>query len=350
MKFSRTGWGPFRILPTVMDERYTTRSFRGSADLPAMVELRNARMEAEGREDLTTVEGMAQQYEHLQRCDPERDILLVEDGDRLVGYARTAWDDVAEGYCAYWVVAVAHPDHPELQHALYDWVETRVTEIAADHPAGDKRLTTYSDEAAPTADLLRARGYEPERYAALMVRPHLDDISDRELPDGVEIRPVEDGHLRQIWEADVEAFRDHRGFTEQTETDWEEWLDSPNWDPSLWQVAWAGDRVVGQVRTYIDPAENERWERKRGWTEDISTAREWRRRGIAGALICASLFRLRERGMTEAALGVDTENLSGAFRLYESLGYVRTRLEVYFVRPVGEPVSGQVVPGASDRL
>jgi len=336
LKFSRTGWGPFRILPTVMDERYTPRSFRGSVDLPAMVELRNAKMVAEGRENLITVEGLAQQYEHLQRCDPERDILLVEHGDRLVGYARTTWDDVAEGYRGYWVVAVAQPDHPELEHSLYDWVESRVKEIAAGHPAGDKRLMTYCDEAAPTADLLRRRGYTPERYATLMVRPHLEDIHDRKLPAGVEIRPVEDGHLRQIWEADVEAFRDHRGFIEPTETDWEAWLASPNWDPGLWQVAWAGDQVVGQVRSYIDPVENERWQRKRGWTEDISTVREWRRKGIAGALICASLCRLRERGMTEAALEVDTENLTGAFRLYESLGFVRTRLEVFFTRPVGE--------------
>jgi ribosomal protein S18 acetylase RimI-like enzyme len=28
------------------------------------------------------------------------------------------------------------------------------------------------------------------------------------LPEGVEIRPVEDEHLRAIWEADAEAFRD----------------------------------------------------------------------------------------------------------------------------------------------
>ena len=39
------------------------------------------------------------------------------------------------------------------------------------------------------------------------------------------------------------------------------------------------------------------------------------------ALIVLSLLALKERGMTEAALTVDTDNLTGALRLYESVGF-----------------------------
>jgi ribosomal protein S18 acetylase RimI-like enzyme len=38
-------------------------------------------------------------------------------------------------------------------------------------------------------------------------------------------------------------------------------------------------------------------------------------------LIAQSLWAVKERGMTEAALGVDTENLTGALRLYEGMGF-----------------------------
>jgi len=48
---------------------------------------------------------------------------------------------------------------------------------------------------------------------------------------------------------------------------------------------------------------------------------DWRRRGIARALIATSLRILKERGMQEAALRVDTQNPSGALQLYQSLGY-----------------------------
>ncbi|HEX2152654.1 MAG TPA: GNAT family N-acetyltransferase [Acidimicrobiia bacterium] len=318
----------------MQSKSYLARPYRGSEDLPGMVEVINRRMDHDGGEDHASVEDMAQQYEHLQRCDPSTDISIVEQDGTIVGYARTTWEDTSEGYRAYWVVAQSLPGHDDVLHDLYDWVESRATEIAASHPAGEKQLMTWADQATPRGELLRKRGYEVCRFGATLVRPDLHDIPDRPLPPGVEVRPVEDAHLRAIWEADVEAFRDHWGYTEQTEEDWEAFLDSPNWDPSLWQVAWADDRVVGQVRSYIDPVENDRFARLRGWTEDISTVREWRRRGIASALICSSLTLLRERGMTEAALGVDTENLSGAHRLYESLGFRRSRIEETYRRPL----------------
>jgi ribosomal protein S18 acetylase RimI-like enzyme len=67
--------------------------------------------------------------------------------------------------------------------------------------------------------------------------------------------------------------------------------------------------------------ENEEYNRQRGYTEAIRVHRPWRRRGLARALIARSSSVLKEQGVTEAALGVDTENPSGALRLYESMGF-----------------------------
>ena len=75
------------------------------------------------------------------------------------------------------------------------------------------------------------------------------------------------------------------------------------------------------MKSFIDTAQNDEFARKRGWTEAISTSRRWRRRGVAKALIVESIRELADRGMTEVALGVHTENPNGAYDLYESLGY-----------------------------
>ena len=40
------------------------------------------------------------------------------------------------------------------------------------------------------------------------------------------------------------------------------------------------------------------------------------------------------RGLDEAALGVDAENLSGALRLYESLGFRRYRTGIAYRKPL----------------
>ena len=52
-----------------------------------------------------------------------------------------------------------------------------------------------------------------------------------------------------------------------------------------------------------------------------------------------SLQELGDRGMTEAALGVDTNNPGGAFQLYTGLGFRLTRYEAVYVKPA-DPVRG----------
>lgn len=79
--------------------------------------------------------------------------------------------------------------------------------------------------------------------------------------------------------------------------------------------------LIHQVRPFIDQAENEKYKRKRGFTEEISVRRPWRRRGLARALIARSLLVQKAHGMSESTLSVDSENLSGATRLYEECGF-----------------------------
>ena len=141
------------------------------------------------------------------------------------------------------------------------------------------------------------------------------------LPEGLEMKPVADDQLRRIWEADQEAFRDHWGWSEPTENDYRRFVENPLRDNSLWRVAWDGDEVAGQVKSFINAEENEEVGRRRGYTEFISTGRKWRKQGVASALICASFRALRDAGMTEAALGVHAEYPNGAFDLYEALGF-----------------------------
>jgi len=81
---------------------------------------------------------------------------------------------------------------------------------------------------------------------------------------------------------------------------------------------------------WIDRGENERYGRNWGYTQAVAVRREWRNRGLASALIARALRAVRDKGASEAALGVDSSNPSGALRLYEKLGYhVQTRYARY---------------------
>ena len=59
-----------------------------------------------------------------------------------------------------------------------------------------------------------------------------------------------------------------------------------------------------------------------------------RGRGLASALIARSLQVLKEQGASEAELGVDAENESAAFRLYERLGYRTFSVDTWYRKGV----------------
>jgi GNAT superfamily N-acetyltransferase len=297
--------------------------FRGPADYPDLARIITATARGEGNDRVETADSIASGYDHLQRCDPTRDLLVAEVDGLPVAYGRAFWDDEDDGR-VYKNVCFVDPMHGGcgIGTALLAWNEARLREIAADHDVPTKIVQAFVNDANDAATaLVRGAGYEPGTYMAEMVRPTVDDLPDHPLPDGLEIRPVREEDIRTIWEADVEAFRDHWGFVEQTDEDFERFLAWPYHDPTLWKIAWDDEGVAGQVKSFINTAENDAHGRTRGWTEAISTSRRWRRRGVAKALIVESIRELAARGMTEVALGVHTENPNGAYQLYESLGY-----------------------------
>ena len=108
------------------------------------------------------------------------------------------------------------------------------------------------------------------------------------------------------------------------------WRESPEFDPSLFLVAWEGDEIAGGVLNAIYEAENQELGLNRAWLDSVFTRRPWRRRGLARNLIARSLHLLRERGLTGAALGVDADNPSGALGLYESVGFAVTERSTAF--------------------
>ncbi len=276
---------------------YESSPYRGAEDHSPMVDILNAYRRSNGDRSVITVAEFDVSYANLSRSDTSRDIALIHHvDDGPVGYLRTQWDDTSEGYRTHLIFAPIVPTHrtPDLYKALVAGLEGRAREVSA-HLGGGGLFRAFARHPGPgqvpagEAEWLEQLGYRATTFEASMSRPTLDDIPDRPLPEGLEIRPVESDQIRAIWEASIEAFRDHWGFVEPTEADWIEFCEDPLRDESLWKIAWDGDRVVGQVKSFINHVENEEQGVLRGYTEDIATARDWRGRGVASALICESL-------------------------------------------------------------
>ncbi len=301
------------------------RGFQGESDYPKMVAVIQGSKDADQIERIDTVEDVARNYQHLVNSDPYQDMLFAESDGEVIAYQRVLWREEVDGPRIYQFFGFLLPTWrcKGIGRAMIHQAERRLLEIAATHPKGGSSY--FECEGADTEKskeaLLVSEGYKAIRHSFIMVRPDLENIPDLVLAEGIEIRPVLPEHYQKINDASKEAFRDEWGFSPENEPSVEQWLEDPNFDPSLWRVAWEGDQVVGMVLSFINKQENQEYNRKRGWTENICVRRPWRKRGIAKTLIAASLRAIKERGMEEATLGVDTENLSGALQLYESMGY-----------------------------
>jgi mycothiol synthase len=327
---------PFRTA-TPLPDGIALRRLDAPADYRPMNEIANRIRAATGQDFYTTLEQFAIFYEHPSDFEPSADVVVVARGDEVIGYARAGTHDELDGTQVYEVVAFLEPEvvGNDVFVEVVAAVEGRLREIAATRPPGERLFATFGGDEAPERDaLLRSRGYQPVRWFYSMVRPDLDDLPDSPLPAGLEIREVTAEQLPVIWAAEQEAFRDHWGFTESNDEEYEQFRTDPvRGDTTLWRIAWDGDEVAGQVRSFINAEENERFGRQRGHVEHISVRRPWRKRGLARALIAASIPLLRERGMTEGALGVDADNPSGALRLYEACGFRPVHRAMDYRRP-----------------
>ena len=267
-----------------------------------------------------------------EHFDPAVDVQLATVADQLVGYTWVDWVDTTDGLREYRIGAYVHPDWQQrgIGTALLAWGESRARAHAAVHPT-ERPLgfgTWASEKRERKRALITKHGYEPVRWFFEMLRTNLDEVDVPPMPEGLEVRPIanEDGALRQLFAADVEAFKDHWGGFAGDEADYREWINDPSFDPSLYVVAFDGDEIAGGVENAIYREENAAFNRSRGWLDSVFTRRPWRRRGLGAALVARSLVRLREAGMSEAMLGVDSDNPTGALGLYERAGFrVHTR-------------------------
>ncbi|MFI5275046.1 MAG: GNAT family N-acetyltransferase, partial [Ktedonobacterales bacterium] len=133
------------------------------------------------------------------------------------------------------------------------------------------------------------------------------------LPDGIELRAATPAHYRAIWKAVQEAYADSPQNVVSDEDDYQQWLRAPGFDPALWQVAWAGREVAGQVLGEVAYGHGE--------VAEVSVRKPWRRSGLGRALLTRDIALLRARDAAPIRLHCRADNRFGAPRLYESVGF-----------------------------
>jgi len=269
------------------------------------------------------------------RFDLDRDTRVVHaPGGDLAGYAEV-WD-TDEPHVQIYGWGRVHPNHRGLGigSALLAWEEERAREAIPSAPDG-ARVSLRSgalvqDEHA--RGLLDGRGFEVVRRFCRMVI-EMDALPpEPEWPAGVVVRPLDpEADLEVMVRSVRDAFSDHWGHVdtpyEEELEHWRHWItEEKDFDPSIWYLATAGDEVVGTCLCW--PKRHE--DPEMGWIDVLGVVRDWRRRGLALALLRHAFRAFHGRGKRKVGLGVDATSLTGANRLYEKAGMKIVRESVSF--------------------
>jgi GNAT superfamily N-acetyltransferase len=252
-------------------------------------------------------------------------IALAPDG-QLAAFARTFMNPQPEEENRVFLWVETHPDHRGrgLEEFVLDWAEARgVQRLRAMSNALPRLLRCgLPDNLRDRVARLEARGFRPARYFYRMRRDLSQPIPDAVLADGLSLRTFTPDLSRRVLDALNEAFRDHWSFELITDADWQQFfIERSSFRPDLTYVVMDGEQVAGVSFNTISLEENARKGLSEGWVAELAVRRAWRKRGVATALLCATMHAFKAEGLDYATLGVDTENPSGALRLYERVGF-----------------------------
>jgi ribosomal protein S18 acetylase RimI-like enzyme len=322
---------------------FTIRNFKDEDDFIGASEVYNACPE---HVDTITPKLLKNYYRTSEFFNPYTDLFLVVDDQTVIGYGRMLWRKEKDGNLLYLHMGHVHPKWRRrgIGNSLFGLVTQRAMRIAQQHrnELGAKIEQQFLHGIISQGDLggerlMLQNGYALVRQGYFMRRDLAEPLPDYALPPEVELKPPTIEDIRALWLADQLAFQDHWGAFETTESDFERFRDHPYRRLDLSQMAQVQGHIVGQVNVFINNEENAGRNILRGWTEDISVAREWRRKGIARALIVHALQELKRIGYTEAMLGVDSENISGAMRVYQDCGFKPVGGDKVYRKPLTTP-------------
>lgn len=167
--------------------------------------------------------------------------------------------------------------------------------------------------------LVEQRGHELVRFFWRMEINLDGKAAEPEPPAGVTIRPYRPGEDdAELHAMHQEAFAEHWEFTPEPLEEWLKWrLARSDYHPSLWRVAVEDGAIAGAAQCF--------GEERFGWVLDLAVRPASRRSGLGLALLRSGFAALFGRGHTHVGLEVDSENETGATRLYERAGMRVTR-------------------------
>jgi len=193
--------------------------------------------------------------------------------------------------------------------------------------------TSCADHLVDRINLFEQNGFQAARYAYKMRRDLAESILPVDLPGGLRMVTWSKERDEQLRQAFNTAFKGSWGVPEIDEQLWPQiFTGIPKFRGDLSFLVLDRERIMGFCINWVDEAKNRQRNVKEGWIEAVGVIPERRGIGIASALLSHSMDEFKASGLEQAALDVDTQNPTGALRLYEKLGFIAVKRMIAFTK------------------
>jgi len=271
-------------------------------------------------------------------CIVEDDSLVgvTDDGDVVVSVwsnvpsiAETKWRGFHDNY--------VHPDRrtPEIRDFVMHWWEARCRQRFDDNHDDLPQFLWQDayDWQTDRIEFIEEHGYTPMRYYDELLADLSRAIPDRSLPEDLAVQSWETASLDDSRAVHNSAFLDHWGSQPISEKRW-----AQNAGDFLLReasfVVYDDGEPVAYLMAAAFPHDFADKGRREAWIEGLGTVRSHRKQGIGTALVTRAMGEFVALDMEFAVLGVDSENSTGAYALYEALGFVHDRRSIAYVKQV----------------
>lgn len=252
------------------------------------------------------------------------------------------------GYATFWATAEkpvrpgvrwgVHPAYLErkLEQTLLDWADAKASAVIPRCPP-EARISLQSGARQGYAfaeDALQSAGYTVCRSFYDMEIKLTERPLSPPLPEGIVTRPYcHETDLPLLVDVVRDSFSDHFGFIEESfEKDLElfrHWLDNdPYFEPEL--VIFPVAEETGEVAGCLIGLSQDNRDPEAGYVDTVGVRHDYRRRGLASAMLLHSFATFWDRGKRLVHLDVDGQSLTNAVALYERVGMrIYQRYNVY---------------------
>jgi mycothiol synthase len=255
--------------------------------------------------------------------DPAKDARVAVAGGVVRGYV----DLDADTEQVWWIdLRVPPAEEAGVREPLMDWVEQEAQRRAAGKTGAVARFFVAEGD-APTRTALEERGYRVIRSSYRMRIDYAGkELAEPVWPEGVRVRRGAADDAALAYETHQETFEDSWEHEREPFEEWAHWMTGyESFDPGLWFIAETDAEVAAVCLCRLNEGDE-----RLGFVRVLGVRRAWRKQGLGRALLLHAFREFRSRGVESVALGVDAESLTGAHKLYESVGMrVVRRNDIY---------------------